>query len=62
MGTKRSGFAVLSQARRTEIATLGGLAVQAKGYAHRWTAKTGRIAVNTRWTNSQIARKAKAAD
>lgn len=41
---KRRGFACLSVERRTEIARLGGAAVQATGKTHRFTKETASAA------------------
>lgn len=38
------GFAGMSREKRTEIARLGGIAVQAKGTGHAFDSKTGKAA------------------
>ena len=44
MGTKTSGFASMSAARRREIASLGGKAAQAAGTAHQWDSHEAKAA------------------
>lgn len=43
-GNKRKGFASMSPERRSEIASLGGLAAQRSGKGHKFTSITGRMA------------------
>lgn len=43
-GKRKRGFALLTQERRREIAQQGGLASQASGHAHRFTAEEARQA------------------
>jgi general stress protein YciG len=40
---KYRGFASLSPEKRKEIARKGGLAVAAKGTAHRWNAEEAKV-------------------
>lgn len=43
-GNKRKGFASLSKARRTEIASKGGKAAHLRGTAHEWSPEEARLA------------------
>lgn len=44
----KRGFASLSEARRREVAAMGGKAAQATGRAYRWDSTSAKDAVNIR--------------
>ena len=50
------GFALMSEARRREIASLGGRAAHQKGTAHKFTSAEARLAGEKRASLNQAVR------